>query len=124
MGKFNRANRPGLTKNFRPQVRLKKDSACSLKRHYRGALREFVGICDLLASRDPERFIYASFPVITKHCTNYRTRKRYSVRIVKYCKRTLRAQGLISGQIERVRNGVKREGFIMYAHDAITSRVD
>jgi hypothetical protein len=117
-----KTNKLAFSKNFRPCVTVKKDSVCSLKRHYRGAVREFIGYCDLLASQDPERFIWASVSDIAEHCTDYKNKKPYCLRIVKYCKTSLRAKNIISGQIARVRNGVLRTGFILQAHGEVTER--
>jgi hypothetical protein len=117
-----KTNKLTFSENFRPCVSVKKDSVCALKRHYRGAVREFIGYCDLLASQDPERFIWASVSNIAEHCTDYKNKKPYSLRIVKYCKTSLRAKNIISSQIARVRNGVLRTGFILQAHGEVTER--
>ena len=120
MAKINR--RPGLAKNFKPQVALKNGKPCSLKRHYRGALRQVVGYLDLLANRDAERFVWPSISDIRKHCKDYTSGELYSVRIVSYCKETLVAQGIISrNRVWRVRNGEMREGFIVRSHGEITT---
>src|SRR5258705_7263505 len=93
MEKSNRANTPGLAKNFKPHVALKNSEVCSsLKRHYRGALRQVVGYLDLLATKDPERFVWPSISDIQKHCRDYKRGGLYSVRIVSYCKEALIAQ--------------------------------
>src|SRR5882757_5050147 len=103
MGKTDRANTPGLAKNFKPHVPPKNGKLCSsLKRHYRGALRQVVGYLDLLATKDPERFVWPSISDIQKHCRDYKRGGLYSVRIVSYCKEALIAQGVISNRVWRV----------------------
>lgn len=110
------SSRLGL-RSFRPHVSLR-DGKCSLKRHYRGASRQFIAYADMLASQDPERFVWASVRDIRLHCKkNFKTGELYSTSVVKQWKRILREQGVISEQVKRIRGGVLREGFILRGHD-------
>jgi hypothetical protein len=109
--------------SVRPEVILKKISGCSLKRHFQGCLRQYVGYVDFLAAKDAERFVWASERDIARHCRKYSggkpDEKPYQGRTARYCKRFLREQGIISEQITRVRGGIVREGFIAAAHDSL-----
>jgi nucleotide-binding universal stress UspA family protein len=108
----------GPGRNFIPQVRLR-GAGCSLKRHFRGALRQVIGRWDYLAEHDPERFVWESLSNTARNCTNYKTGERYTLRWVESVKAVARSLGLISVQLQRVRYGVLREGFILADHDKI-----
>src|ERR1700740_2202747 len=88
--------------SIRPEVILKKQSSCSLKRHFQGCLRQYVGYVDLLAAKDPERFVWASERNIARHCLKYSggkpDEKPYEGRTARYCKQFLRERGIISEQ--------------------------
>jgi hypothetical protein len=118
--KANRAK--GLTKNFKPYVSLKNGKPCSLKRHYRGALRQVVGYLDLLANKDPERFVWVSITNIREHCKDYSRDRLYGRRVISDCKQALVEQGIISrNRVVRLRKGVWREGFIVRSHGEVTT---
>jgi hypothetical protein len=104
--------------SFRRTVELKPEETCSLKHHYRGAMREVVGLLDMWASNDPERFVYAGVDAIVKHCKRYQQPKnKYGARWVKYVLAALRARNIISERVLRVRKGEKIEGFIVALHE-------
>jgi hypothetical protein len=121
-----KTRRLGL-RNFKPQVSLPKNGKpCSLERHYAGALRQYIGILDELASHDPERFVWATDAYLLSHCRKYREEKifkagkvLYSERIIKDCKFVLRLQDVISTRVQRERFGVLRWGVIVAEHDKI-----
>ena len=121
-----KTRRLGL-RNFKPQVSLPKNGKpCSLERHYAGALRQYIGILDELASHDPERFVWATDAYLLSHCRKYREEKifkagkvLYSERIIKDCKFVLRLQGVISTRVQRERFGLLRWGVIVAGHDEI-----
>ena len=108
----------GPGRNFIPQVRLR-GAGCSLKRHFRGALRQVIGRWDYLAEHDPERFVWESLSNTARNCTNYKTGERYTQRCVEKVKRIARIYGLISPQVQRMRYGVLREGFILADHGTL-----
>jgi hypothetical protein len=55
-----------------PDVRVRSDAPCSLRRHCRGALREVVGLAEKFAANDEEGFVWlgASF---FRHARNHNT---------------------------------------------------
>jgi hypothetical protein len=109
-------------------TKLPPDAACSLKRHFRNALREVVGYLDLLAKKDPERFVYPKVSAIVAACKKYdqvdETGKRiiYSRRIVESALEYLRAMLYICGPVKRWRGHALRKGYIVVPHDALTRR--
>lgn len=109
--------------SFKPHHLLKSDAVCSLKKHYLNVLREVVGYLELLASNDPQRFVWPSVPDIVKHCTKYsKGRTPYEQHQVENALRFLRDQNVISRRVERERLGVMRRGFIVTPHDSLCVR--
>lgn len=109
-------------------TKLSPHVSCSLKRHFRGALREVVGYLDLIAKKDSERFVYPKVDSIVAACKKYKQVDekgkpiKYSRRIVENALEYLRAWWFISGPVFRVRDHVRRKGFIVAPHDAIARR--
>jgi hypothetical protein len=108
--------------SFTRIVPLKDGAVCpGLKRHYRNCAREVVGYLDSLAANDAERFVWPSVPTIVKHCNLRRKiKKPYRQRQVEYVLNFLRKQLILSEQLERVRGGAVRQGWILSHHDAVT----
>jgi len=121
-----RATKPSTDKfgrSFRPVVVLKNDEVCSLKRHYRGVLREVIGYLDKLAGNDPQRFVFATVKDIVRHCNKFsQGRAPYQQRAVEYALAFLRKQHLISRPVKRPRLGVMYQGFIVTPHDSLAMR--
>jgi len=121
-----RATKPSTDKfgrSFRPAVVLKKDEVCSLKRHYRGVLREVIGYLDKLAANDPQRFVFATVPDIVRHCNKFsQGRAPYQQRAVEYALAFLRKQHVISRPVKRPRLGVMYQGVIVTPHDSLALR--
>jgi len=112
-----------FNRSFRPVVSLKSADVCSLKRHFRGVLREAIGYLDKLAGNDPERFVWPTVPDIVRHCTKYsQSRAPYRQRIVEAALAFFRHLHVISGPVIRVRGGLPRRGFIVTPHDALYRR--
>ncbi len=110
-------------KSFRPEVNLKPNNRCSLKKHYRGVLREIVGFLDNLADKNSERFVWATVPAIVRACTKFsRGREPYKKRMVYYGLRFLQEQGVLQ-RAERIQAGIKRLGFIVMRHDEIAGSI-
>ena len=101
-------------------VAVKAGRPCdSLKRHFAGYLRQFVGYVDLLARHDHERFVWAQTKDIGDHMVN--AFKPPSRRTTMFCRAKARELGIIGGQHMRFRAGRMREGFIVAKHDSIMS---
>jgi hypothetical protein len=97
---------------------------CQLKNHYRGALREVAGYLDLLASRDPERFVFAKPDNIVDHCRRFeQPSNKYGKRWVERALAELRARHVITRAI-RVRGYQEKLGWIVAHHDALARRVE
>ena len=64
--------------SFRPVS--KKKNCTKLKDHYTGAMRELVGILDLWAANDHERFVFARVSEIRKRCKYFKTDTSYGPR--------------------------------------------
>ena len=97
----------------------------SLKRHFSGYLRQFVGYVDLLARHDPDRFVWAQTKGILDHMVNAReTFDPPSRRTTMFCRAKARELGIISGQHMLFRAGRMREGFTVAHHGDITRVTD
>ena len=70
--------------SFTPVVRLKSHRPCNHKHHYRNCYREVIGLYDLLASRDPERFVFISMAGVVKFCNRRKGKIPYKTRQVEY----------------------------------------
>lgn len=110
-----------FARNFKPIVQLKPGEMCSWKRHYRGALRELIGILNLWASNDPEHFVYAGLDEMVRHCKRYKG-KGYSRRQVLYALKELREREIVSKPVTRFRFGQEIIGVIVVAHDMLVTR--
>jgi hypothetical protein len=79
---------------------------------------------EFLASRNPDRFVYASVPALTKGCNGkYRkNRKPYSQVTVEKTLKIFRDHAIISRRFEMRVNGVVRNGFVLAPHDSMTIR--
>ena len=97
---------------------------CSLKNHYRGAMREVVGYLDKLANLNPERFVFPSVDDIVEHCKKYQTKNLHGKRWVEKVLAELRHRRILSGRVQRVVFRVERDGWIMAPHDCVTRRVE
>jgi hypothetical protein len=108
-------------KGFRPAVKLRKpDYSCSLKRHFRGVLREVIGVLDLWAANNSQRFVFASVSGVQKECNNFRKgKKHYSLRAVKYALRYFRMHGVLRPAVCEM-DGKDRLGYIVASHDDMT----
>src|ERR1700722_7060001 len=96
-GRFARSIHPAIMKPGRP---------CSLKRHFAGYLRQFIGYVDLLARRDYERFVWAGTQDISDHMlTAEQNLDPPSRRMVMFCRAKARELGIISDQQTRLRHG-------------------
>jgi hypothetical protein len=99
-------------------VRLRGDTPCALKRHFKGCLRQVVGYLDMLASRDHERFVWPGWQAIREHTRNYATGKIAS-RSQVYFWLDIAEQMHILTPARRNRGGCIRDGYIVLDHDAI-----
>ena len=112
-----------FTDSIRPEVTLKKDAVCSLPLHFYGCLRQYVNALEFKARIDPERFIYATDNYFVGYCKRF-TRKdgqgeSYGLGMIKRCKRYVRESAVIGPQVQRVRKGKLRSGFILVTHDMV-----
>jgi hypothetical protein len=98
-----------------------------LKYHYSGALRELVGILELIAENDPaERFVYANLPFLIEHCHRYKQpTNKFGERWLRQCLAELRARSIISNRLTRYANRQigGREGFYIVPHDAVCTSI-
>lgn len=70
VGTARKRERRGLA-GFRKTVRLREDGGCSIARHFGGCLRQIISYAELLAERDPERFIWPSRADWQQHARNF-----------------------------------------------------
>jgi hypothetical protein len=113
-----------FSKSFqRKYHKLKPGETCMLKHHYSGALRELVGLLDLWAANDPERFIPLDGGVdaIVRCCHRYKG-AGYGKRAIEYALREVRERHIISDWLVRIRDGEEVSGFIMAPHDCLSVR--
>src|SRR5882762_6975900 len=104
-------------KSVRPEVRLR-GKPCSLKRHFTGCLRQVVGYLDMLATHDPERFVWCSVENIQRHARKWKTGVTYSRWQIFFCLREAKELGVLTSAT-RTRHGIHRRGFIVTSHDAL-----
>jgi hypothetical protein len=93
---------------------------CELKNHYRGAMREVVGYLDMLAAKDPERFVFCGVDDIVKHCQKYQSKNLHSKTWVEKLLAELRHRHVVSGRLVRVRRHQEVVGFIVAPHSCLT----
>lgn len=112
-----------FAKSFRPRVgNLKPNEPCNIRHHYRGAMREVIGILDLWASNDPEeRFVWCGVDAIVEHCKRL-SKKPFRKRQVEYALAEFRARYIISKKVVRIRDGKEVEGFIVAPHVSLAVR--
>jgi len=104
---------------------LEPGELCNLKHHYRGALREVIGLLDLWASNDPERFVelYGGVDAIVTRCHRFkRPEDKFSKPMIEKVLKELRSRHIISKRLVRVRDGEEVEGFIVAPHDCLAVR--
>lgn len=109
-------------KSFRPVVDdIAPGESCSLKRHYRGVLRELIGYVDYLADLDPkkERFVFAHVDALAAGCKKFANKTRYSKTAIEKGLNEFRARHIISKRLTRIRNGEEKPGFIVAPHDCL-----
>ena len=109
-------------KSFRPVVDdIAPGESCSLKRHYRGVLRELIGYVDYLAELDPkkERFVFAHVDALAAGCKKFENKTRYSKTAIEKGLKEFRARHIISKRLTRIRNGEEKTGFIVAPHDCL-----
>lgn len=111
-----------FAQSFRRTVDLGGNKNCSLKRHFKGALREVVGYLDLLAGNHSERFVCPSVAKIVYYCTKFGSENSYSKTSIEKALAYLRKRHVISGRVVRFWNGAMREGFIVAPHINLTIR--
>lgn len=103
---------------------IKLRGECKLKRHFKsGCLRQIVGYADLLAAKDPERFIWVKD---WKHCAK-RGRKgedgHYGDTSIKMCIRALENCGILT-PVRRERSSATRTGWIVARHDDVCEKME
>jgi hypothetical protein len=109
-------------RSIRADVRPRPDKPCMLKRHFRGCLRQVIGYLDVLASRDPDRFVWCSWKDIVQHARKWKKGgATYKRSMVFRCLEMLTALGIIE-KASRVRNGCWRTGFIVKDHDVMVRK--
>lgn len=104
---------------------LQPGEVCTLQHHYRGVLREVVGMLDKWAAKDPQRFVQLTGGVdaLVRYCHRYKQPQNgYGKRAVEYALRELRARHIISGWLLRIRDGEEVSGFIMAPHNCLAVR--
>lgn len=105
-----------------PMRKLPRDgSPCKLKRHFKGCLRQVIGFAELMASRDPERFIWVN-DAFFRHARKW-SGGYYSRRQVQRALSQAEQVGIL-GPAQRVRHGVRLQGFLVHDHDDISYRED
>ena len=104
-------------KSVQPEVRLR-GKPCCLKRHFKGYLRQIVGYLDLLAARDPERFVWCSAENIQRHTRKWKSGKACGRWLIFYWLREAQGLGVLS-PATRTRHGIQRRGFIVASHESL-----
>jgi hypothetical protein len=97
-----------------------------LKYHYSGALRELVGIIELIAENDPDRFAFLNMPAMMEHCHRYKQpENKFGERWLRQCLSELRARSIISKRLQHLANRQigMREGFYVVPHAAVCKEV-
>lgn len=104
------------------KVSKKPEGKCELKNHFSGGAYQVVGILDLWAKNDPERFVCPRVDKIVAACKKFQTSESYGKRWLEKILRELRAHHVISRRLVRVRNYREMKGFIVAPHEALTER--
>lgn len=104
--------------NFK-RVTNKAPGKCQLKHHYRRAHAQVMGILELWAANDPERFVPARVLTIAAHSKKFKTKELYSKRHVQAVLRDLRAHNIISARCTRWRDYEQVDGFIVAKHETL-----
>jgi hypothetical protein len=104
-------------KSVQPEVRLR-GKPCSLKRHFKGCLRQVIGYLDMLAAHDHERFAWCSVGNIQRHARKWKTGVTYSRWQIFFCLREAKELGVMTSAM-RTRHGIPRKGFVVTSHDAL-----
>lgn len=107
--------------NFK-KVSKKAAGKCCLKNHYRRGHAEVIGILDLWASNDPERFVFPRVDAIVARCKKFQTKTLHGKGWVEKILRDLRVHHVISKPLTRVRDYQEMRGFIVAPHDSLTVR--
>lgn len=105
--------------SLRRDVHVPKAGGCALKRHFIGVYRQVIGYAELLASRDPERFVFASARSYGRNARKCAS-GRYADRQIYLSMAVLESLGLLTPAV-RVRNHVERRGFIVADHDTLAT---
>jgi hypothetical protein len=95
-----------------------------LAHHYRGAMREVVGILDKWAANDPERFVFCHVDAIAEQCKKYQSKNLHGKRWVEKVLAELRRRHVISKPLTRIRRHEEVTGCIVAPHDCLTVRED
>jgi hypothetical protein len=104
------------------KVSKKPAGKCQLKHHFTGGAYEVMGILDLWAKNDPERFVCPRVDKIVAQCKKYQTKELYGKRWLEKILRELRRHHIISRRLTRTRDYNELEGFIVAPHEALTAR--
>ena len=113
-----------LKKAFNERVELPEHVTCRWSRHVHGCARDLLTYIEFLATKNPDRFVIASVPELTKGCNGkYRKNKKpYSQVTVEKTLKIFRDRGIISKRIEMLFYGITRSGFVAAPHDAMVIR--
>jgi hypothetical protein len=121
---------PRILSSFQDQRILRSsDEMCSLKLHFTvgSPARQLVGYIELLAAKDPERFVFAKVPSIIGHCEKtYKGAETFSRATAYFVLDFLRKQHIISEtQTRRRKVGYfmrEQRGFYVAMHDTVCCR--
>jgi hypothetical protein len=105
-------------RSVRRSKKVFRGKPCSLKRHFKsGCFKEIVGMAELLARKDRERFIW------NRHWNEALngTKGKYSSRQIKRCECELEGWGIFT-PARRERNGLKT-GWIVAKHADVTTQI-
>jgi hypothetical protein len=91
-------------------IRLTPGKKHYFKSHFTGAAREVIGYYEMLAAKDPERFVWCSVADIVEHCKRYGSKKLYSKTAIERVKRAAKASGILV-PANRARHGW-RSGYV------------
>ena len=113
-----------FSRSLKPLVRLKDGKLCSLKRHFKGCMRQVVGYLDLLASKDPDRLVWATAKNIQLHCPTGKGKELYGIRMVERALQAARDTGILSRQhaieLQERRGFIVGSAYVVAPHEALT----